>query len=280
MNYWRNEMYEIRTRPTVEIQGHYNPPRQLSEVERLNGVDPQPVEWEGKIALKTGISRITMWSSGRPTGWGQWMDPRTYGFVVSKAKGKWDLRSTDLGIRNVIANCNEVPGYVATDTGGLNNVALGKPVRISTNGAEDLGDAGPDCNNPAEVTDGNLGVTNGPCSNDGVVGYHIHRTGQALEVTVTIDLQKTYRVTKIHYNQGNVQRAESWNADLMISPFGTAQTNPGSTFNGAWTEQSGSLTTSTVKITFQKTKATWNDDWLFIGEIQIIGVPASNASHP
>lgn len=154
----------------------------------------------------------------------------------------------------------------------VNDVAFRKPVFITTNGADDVSDAGDRCNTSSEVTDGYLFKTSGNCADDGVIGFQNHDYNELMEVTVTINLQKRYNISKIRYNPGNVQRAESWNADLMITPFGRTRTTPGSPNTGAWTEQTGSLVASSVKIVFQKTRHTWNDDWLFIGEIEIIGI--------
>lgn len=152
-----------------------------------------------------------------------------------------------------------------------NNVAYKKPVFITTNGAEDISDAGNNCNNPNEITDGILLQPTSICANDGVVGFQNHDYNQLMELTVTINLQQTYNITKIRYNQGNVQRAETWNADVITTPFGKIRAVSGSTRKGSWTEQTGSFTTSKLVITFQKTRKKWEEDWLYIGEIEVIG---------
>jgi len=156
-----------------------------------------------------------------------------------------------------------------------NNIAHKKPVTIDTNGADDDGKS---CRNPSEITDGSLLLRSNDCSTDGVVGFQNNDYNQIMEVTVKIDLQQTYNITKIRYNQGNVQRAETWNADFMATPFGKTRTLSGSPNKGVWTEQTGSVTTSILQITFQKTRKKYAEDWLYIGEIEVIGTEAQDGS--
>jgi hypothetical protein len=152
------------------------------------------------------------------------------------------------------------------------NVALGRPVAVSTNGANDGHDH--EGQTPADITDGLL--TYYPASGnreDGVVGYVNDNYNQLMEVKVVIDLGKLYRISRIRYNMGNVQRSGAWNADTLITPMGSTPTNPGSASQGAWTEHNGSLTASQVEIVLQKTRTSYETDWLFIGEIEVYGVP-------
>lgn len=145
------------------------------------------------------------------------------------------------------------------------NVALGKPVTITTNGADD---PCPDCGrNLSSVTDGSL-------SEGGFTGFKNNNYGELLIVKITINLQGKYHITKIRYNMGAVQRCENWNADLMITPFGSTITNLGSGRSTAWTEMTGDSITSSITITFQKTRRTFETDWIFIGEIEVIGTDA------
>ncbi len=123
-----------------------------------------------------------------------------------------------------------------------------------------------------EITDGSLAYT--ASVTDGCAGWQI--TGSGLfEVRITIQLGEFCRVTKVRYNMGDVQRADTWNADRFISPFGDTPTNPGTPYAGAWTEHSGSLATSSVEVTLQKTKTSPVTDWLFVGEIECIAEPVS-----
>lgn len=156
------------------------------------------------------------------------------------------------------------------------NIASGRPVRVTTNGANDR------CNycekSWADITDGRFDYepNGGGQIKDGVVGWQNNDYNESMEVTVTFDLGQTFNVSKIRYATGNVQRAETWNADSMTSPFGRSGTNPGSNRMGVWTEHAGSLRTSKLAITFQKTRKKYEEDWLFIGEIEIIGTPVED----
>jgi hypothetical protein len=161
------------------------------------------------------------------------------------------------------------PIQVTAQTGS--NVALGKPVTITTNGADEhypwTGLS------PADVTDGSLEyIPAADMLEDGVVGYANNDYSQLMELTITINLGAEYDISAIRYNMGDVQFANSWNADTMISPFGTTPTVPGGSYSGAWTEQTGKITASTVTITLTKTRTAYAEDWLFIGEIEIFGI--------
>jgi formylglycine-generating enzyme required for sulfatase activity len=154
------------------------------------------------------------------------------------------------------------------------NVANKKPVIITTNNAEERDGTG-NCNDPKEVTDGLLQERSTNCLGGGVVGYQNNDYNQPMEISVTIDLQDTFTVTKIRYNPGDVQRAETWNADVMTSPFGTIKTIPGTPWKGAWTEQTGStIRASKITVKFRKTRTQYANDWLFIGEIEVFGYRA------
>jgi len=109
---------------------------------------------------------------------------------------------------------------------------------------------------------------------DGCIGFVNNDYNQLMVISVTIDLQGRYRITKIRYNQGNVYHGGTWNADIMESPFGSIPTRSGTRYKGIWTEQTGDLVVSSVTITFKKTRTIFETDWLFIGEIEIYGVAA------
>jgi alpha-tubulin suppressor-like RCC1 family protein len=184
-------------------------------------------------------------------------------------EGDWTLRIIGNSIQN--SQSFALVGNLPLSLGGLqSNIALDKPVTVSVNGNDYYECAGM---SPSDITDGDLSYTLVHlCLEDGVVGYRNEDSNELMEVTVTIDLQGTYDIYRIRYNMGNVLRANTWNADLMTTPFGTTATNPGTyTYGGAWTEQTGNATLSTVAITFQKTRTSWETDWLFIGEIEVYG---------
>lgn len=158
-------------------------------------------------------------------------------------------------------------------TPAASNIALGKPVTVVTNDANDNRES-PGLY-PSDVTDGSLEyLPSSWAQEDGTVGYVNNDYNQLMVVTVTIDLQGTFDVTEIRYNMGHVERAQTWNADLMITPLGTTGTNPGTPYQGAWTTHYGNATLSTVTIILEKTRVSYATDWLFIGEIEVFGVPA------
>jgi len=178
--------------------------------------------------------------------------------------GKWNT-SVDLGAG--LTDEDRIEDILVT----LNNVALGKPCTVIANGAEDYSDGHPG-EWPRDITDGRLAyqpVSSG--KEDGCIAWQNEDHDELLVVTVTIDLGATHNITKIRYNPGNCERAETWNADIMESLFGKTPTNPGSPYRGTWTEQTGSITTSKVTIKLEKTRRSWATDWLFIGEIEVWG---------
>lgn len=183
-----------------------------------------------------------------------------------------DWKITDIyeGKRPTVEKIEEELRQKPAEEKAASNVALGKPVSITTNGTEDsLSYAG---NSPSDATDGSLEYR--PASegiDDGCVGWANEDYNETITITITIDLEGTYNITKIRYNPGNCERAETWNADIMESPFGRTTTNPGSPYRGTWTEQTGNITTSKVTIKLEKTRRSHATDWLFIGEIEVLG---------
>lgn len=156
------------------------------------------------------------------------------------------------------------------------NVAAGRPIVVSTNGADyDRENPGME---PADITDGRLDyLAAGDALEDGVVGYVNDDYNEPMVITVTIDLQGTYDISRIRYTTGNVQRAETWHADRMTTPFGTTPTNPGRPGTWVWSEHTGNATVSSITIVLEKTRVSYATDWLFIGEIEVYGVPAQPA---
>ncbi|NIM13263.1 MAG: hypothetical protein GTO45_14215 [Candidatus Aminicenantes bacterium] len=157
------------------------------------------------------------------------------------------------------------------------NVARGKPVLVTTNGADDYQDHVGEW--PSDATDGSLNYQSVSAGiEDGCVAWVNDDYYQLMIVTVNINLQGAYKINKIRYNMGNCQFADSWNADIMESPFARTSTNPGTSYSGAWTEHTGDINASSVVIKFEKTRTMWKEDWLFIGEIEIFGSPITNSN--
>lgn len=442
-NAGKSFLYQCKYAPTVSVIGKTFEPKQLSEADRLNGVDPLPITWEGYARIDLGLCRYQVYSPNDEPGynaWGPWADKNHFSLKFKKTRAGWSFDNEQSGkayVADVVVpvNCDEVPSankktpvkspywdgkdgwangavrggdilkipanfgdwlyvgrgpmvvglgspfsrifidgtdntrsgwggalyygsqkysldsiapnlmlgailikvgkngvpiqpfgtsssdetkpysidsneeiYVAindsyhADNRGehivlvkgnnlnpnlenppsvvapnpsLNNIAYQKAVYFETNKAEE---DGANCNNPNEVTDGVLFTATRECSSDGVVGFQNNDFNQLMEVTAKIDLKQAYNITKIRYNQGNVQRAETWNADTMTTPFGTVNTLAGTPRSGIWTEQTGTITTSIIVIKFQKTRRQYADDWLFIGEIEVIGTLAGDGN--
>ena len=88
------------------------------------------------------------------------------------------------------------------------NIALNKPVIITlSDGWDSYNGAGV---SPEDVTDGNIEYIGASRQReDGVVGYVNNDYSQTSNVVITIDLQGMYVITRIRYNMGNVERAET-----------------------------------------------------------------------
>jgi cysteine-rich repeat protein len=146
--------------------------------------------------------------------------------------------------------------------GACGNLALYRPFTTTTNGAWERTDR------PigGQITDGSLSYP------DHVSCWVNDDYGQLGRVTIAIDLGGTFLVDGVRYNVGDVQRAETWNADRMVSAFGDGPTVAGTPWVGAWTTQTGAaVSLSSVTITFWKTRTAWERDWMCIGEIQVCG---------
>jgi hypothetical protein len=206
-------------------------------------------------------------------------------FVTADGSGAWAADFDDIGFdlvagTTVIAEVYDEDGDLTSFAWALvipleENVAAARPVVVTTNGADD--DRENPGVEPADITDGRLDYLPAEdAQDDGVVGYVNDDLNQRMVITVTIDLQGAYDISRIRYNMGDVQRAETWNADLMTTPFGSTPTNPGTPGHGAWTEHSGSATLSSVTIVLEKTRVSYETDWLFIGEIEVYGIPSGS----
>ncbi len=180
-----------------------------------------------------------------------------------------------IGVSGHSAQANQLlPGRQTAASTETTNIALGKHVTVVTNGANDTRES-PGLY-PSDITDGSLDYIHSSfAQEDGTIGYVNDDYGQLMVITVTIDLNGLYDVSRIRYNMGNVWYANTWNADSMTTPFGTTSTNPGGYYSGAWTEHTGNATLSNVTVTLKKTRTTYYTDWLFIGEIEVYGTPVS-----
>lgn len=163
----------------------------------------------------------------------------------------------------------------------LVNVALNKPVTITLNGVQDNRSGIGIGAFPEDVTDGSLDyIPTDMFQEDGCIGFVNSDYGELMQVTIVIDLQGTFEIYKIRYTMGNVEWASSWGADSIKTPFGLiTNINKGMAYTGnrtgtaAWTEQTGHSVLSEITIVLSKTRTLVETDWLFIGEIEIYGIP-------
>lgn len=204
-------------------------------------------------------------------------------FVTADNTGQWQADFHDIGFdlapgMMVIAEEHEADGDLTSFEWPIptllsENVAAGRPVVVVTNGADDARE-NPGME-PADITDRRIDyLPAGDAQSDGVVGYVNDDYNEPMVITVTIDLEGMYDVMSIRYTTGNVLAAATWNADRMTTPFGATPTNPGRLDKGAWTVHNGRAVLSSVTVVLEKTRVSYATDWLFIGEIEVYGVPA------
>lgn len=100
----------MQNKPSFMIEGEELSPRILSEADRLNGVDPQPVEWEGKIKVSFGPYRIN------PTF--RWQNDYKVENVLYKKKGKWFTTEDQKIFQRTILlsfRCDQIPANLKTE---------------------------------------------------------------------------------------------------------------------------------------------------------------------
>ncbi|HXI22600.1 MAG TPA: hypothetical protein VNG71_01915 [Pyrinomonadaceae bacterium] len=88
-------LFEFRDTPHFEFQGEAQKPRVLTRVEKLNGVDPLPVEWAGGTKVSFAVCRMNDAAYGYGQtywhGWGKWTEQHCeFGTEISRIKGKWN----------------------------------------------------------------------------------------------------------------------------------------------------------------------------------------------
>lgn len=98
----------------IEIKGQYHAPANLSEADRLNGVDPQPIEWEGEANLVFETCRQKSLHKDAPNhNWGQWNSNSYLTLYLKKTKGKWNIAGvrSDVDDRLLHMDCSVVQKY-------------------------------------------------------------------------------------------------------------------------------------------------------------------------
>ena len=79
-------LYECKDPVQIEIKGKSLEPLALSQADRLNGVDPYPVEWDGSATFTLKTCRRNLSRNS----WTQWYDyGEHFELHLKKAKGVW-----------------------------------------------------------------------------------------------------------------------------------------------------------------------------------------------
>jgi len=111
-------VFECRRLTKFAVNGTTHYPRQLSEADQLNGVDPLPIEWEGGINIEFEVCRQSESGNGRVPGWGQWYDKKSIDNQwIKKVKGTWQIApSAHIGNDNdraLLFDCSNIESYLA-----------------------------------------------------------------------------------------------------------------------------------------------------------------------
>ena len=105
--------YECKTMQAPMVFGSLVPPRVLSDADRLNGIDPQPVEWDGKVDLFLHTCRVTYLGEK----WRAWEDLVKREGILKRIKGKWkvdDISPNGINAMDVLkTDCAFVAKYLA-----------------------------------------------------------------------------------------------------------------------------------------------------------------------
>lgn len=114
----RFDLYQCKYAPTVSVNGKTLQPKRLSEADRLNGVDPLPVAWDGGASINLGLCRHQGYYRKvdlGPDAWGRWEDNNTDALNFKNLKGTWQFYNEATGqemyTKKVIVpiKCEDVP---------------------------------------------------------------------------------------------------------------------------------------------------------------------------
>lgn len=105
-------LYEFKDPPRYSFQGKMFQPKALSRVEKLNGIDPLPVEWEGSMSVSFSIYRVNSayYNSNKSVryfnGWRDWQDREFIQTLkIKREKGVWSVSHT----KKPNLECAEIP---------------------------------------------------------------------------------------------------------------------------------------------------------------------------
>lgn len=87
-------LYACKRPFDFELDGKEFFPKELSEAEKLNGVDPLPIEWIGQFDIKMNLCRTSFLASTQVDNWTPWKDSETHKpKTITKVKGKWTIEN-------------------------------------------------------------------------------------------------------------------------------------------------------------------------------------------
>ncbi|HEU0144350.1 MAG TPA: hypothetical protein VFQ47_06160 [Nitrososphaera sp.] len=109
-------LYQCKYSPSISVKGETFQPRPLSEADRLNGVDPLPISWDGVAIINLGLCRHqTYYQKDEPgySAWGQWSDRNDDFLPLTNKKGHWEFHNklTAIGGDKIIVpvTCEDIP---------------------------------------------------------------------------------------------------------------------------------------------------------------------------
>lgn len=86
--------HECKNKPIIIVDGQAQTPRALSDADKLNGVDPLPVEWQGDVIATFETCRSdTLMDSG----WSNWQNSLKIKSKLKKVKGEWVMDNITTG---------------------------------------------------------------------------------------------------------------------------------------------------------------------------------------
>ena len=106
--------FECRNMQAPMVFGNVIKPRELTDADKLNGVDPQPKEWDGQVDFWLHTCRFAFPNEN----WKPWGDLVHLHALLQKSKGRWALPEMEdkayIGLIEVPnLDCQSVDRYLA-----------------------------------------------------------------------------------------------------------------------------------------------------------------------
>lgn len=104
-------LYACQNPYEVELNGREFQPKELSEADRLNGVDPLPIQWQGSFKINMTLCRTIYLGPASTNKWSEWRDSDWHKpKMIVKSKGQWTITNgSDFGqggkIRKIPLKC-------------------------------------------------------------------------------------------------------------------------------------------------------------------------------